>query len=84
MVVERGYGYIGIPGMGLVIASALQKHLFADISLWLLYPLGMTVVWLMGMVDVHSRLFETETEIKTFHNPLLRETNKAFWKKRHK
>ena len=82
MVIERGYSYCGIPGMGLVIASVLQKHLLSAISLWILYPLGMFIVWSIGLVDVRSKLYETETEIKTYHNPVMRETHKQYWKRK--
>ena len=70
---ERGYSYVGIPGMGIVIASTLQEHLFPHIPLWFLYPIGMCIVWTVGYIDIRLGFLEAESEHKGLHNPLTTE-----------
>lgn len=68
-IVQRGWSWLGTLGMGFVVVATLQKYV--ELPIWLLYPLGMLVIWFVGWLDVIKlKSWSSETEYTFKTNPI--------------
>jgi len=52
--INRGWGIIGVFGMGLVVANTVQTVLNdhgVHISLFIIYPAGIIGIWILGIIE---------------------------------
>lgn len=71
---QRGYSYVGVLGIGLVVAESLQNILVNagwPIPIYVLYPLGISFLMLVGVIDSHFGFFTKEMQISTSQNHYL-------------
>jgi len=70
---NRGYGLIGCLGMGYLVASKLQEQLSSyygfSMSLYIMFPLGVIAVWLVGWIEYKLGFWQTESEFTWEINP---------------
>lgn len=69
-IFNRGYSYIGTLGIGFLVASELQRHApFNEFSLYLLFPIGVLSIWVVGVVDMKFKFYAEEAKYQTIKNP---------------
>lgn len=77
-IFNRGYSYVGMLGIGFLVASELQRHPpFDSISLYFLFPLGIWTIWLVGVVDMKFKFYAEEARYGTVKNPFWNEFKKG-------
>jgi len=81
-IFNRGYTYIGMLGVGFLVASELQSRLPYSIPLYILFPVGVFGIWLVGIIDLKGGLFGAEADFGTKNNPFWKEYKKDLVKKR--
>ena len=70
---NRGYGLIGCLGIGYLVAAKLQEQLIAyyqfRMSLFVMFPIGVLGVWLVGWLEYKLGFWQTESEFAWSINP---------------
>lgn len=54
----RGYGWVALPGMGLLIAQAIQKYI--GIPIYYILPTTILIMYFVGYFDDRLGIFGTE------------------------
>ena len=69
---SQGYSWIGSLGVGFLVADALQRHYpFQKTPLYVLFPVGVLLVWLIGFVAMRG-WYQEEMSYASLQNPVLR------------
>jgi len=70
---NRGYGLIGCLGIGYLVAAKLQEQLIAyyhfRLSLFVMFPIGVLCVWIVGWLEYKLGFWQTEAEFGWSINP---------------
>ena len=73
-ILNRGYSYIGTLGIGFVVASELQRHApFNKLPIYVLFPIGVMLIWFIGVIDVKFNFFSEEAKYSSKKNPFWEE-----------
>lgn len=75
-LLHRGYSYVGILGIGLVVAESAQNILLnagIPIPIYILYPAGVFALLTIGIIDKRFGFHRKELEIITGQNAFLLE-----------
>jgi len=72
-----GYGYFGAMGMGFLVASKLQEYYpFNRLPIYILFPLAIFGVWVIGFTSLRLKWYESEAKHTTKANPIWNEMHK--------
>jgi len=68
---QRGYDYVGIYGMGLVIASVIQEHFLPDVNIIILLLVGVSLLVTIGYIDIKTKICWNDIHQRNIQNPML-------------
>ena len=69
---QRGYGYFGYLGIGYLVANTFSEqmqNMGINLPLWLVAPVALGLVWLMGYIEIRFSLFADELDYYAENNP---------------
>lgn len=70
--ITLGYSYVGMLGIGLVVAKTIQDILITNnisVSLLILVPFGVFILWLIGYLADILGYYSTEVDYISKRNP---------------
>lgn len=69
----RGYSWVGMLGMGLVISKTVQDIIkfYFPLPIWIIFPAGVFLLWLIGYFDHKKGFLAEELNHNIENNTLL-------------
>ena len=70
----RGYSYINVFGIGFLVCQGLQQYeFFARIPIYILFPICVMGVWMIGYLDTRFKMLNAERQFEFLNIPQIEE-----------